>query len=66
MTETPKIDPLEGFHVTDYDGNSKEVTIEIHRLVVKHSADALAKKLVEIIEFGPNVESVQIAIRPNT
>lgn len=63
--DEPKKDPLEGFHITDYDAATETVTISVHRYLLKHQVqrDALAKKFIEIISSGPSVRSVTVIAR---
>ncbi|MCK1622744.1 hypothetical protein IVA98_05685 [Bradyrhizobium sp. 160] len=53
MTD-PKKDPLEGFHFTDYDPATQEVTIKLHPRVLSNpkSREALEKHAQAIIEAG--------------
>jgi hypothetical protein len=65
MTDEPKKEPLEGFHVTEYDDTTEEVKISVHKYLLKHprQRDALAKKFVEIISSGPSVRTVTAVAR---
>jgi hypothetical protein len=51
-----------GFRVEDYDPDTESVTIKIKRLVVKHSGDALAQKLVAVIEGDDRVKAVHVKV----
>lgn len=53
MTDAKK-DPLEGFHFTDYDPKTQEVTIKIHPKLLSNpkSIEALQERAAEIIKSG--------------
>ena len=65
MANDPKKELLEGFNVTDYDDTTEEVTISVHKYLLKHprQKEALAKKFVEIISSGPSVRTVTAVAR---
>ncbi len=58
-------DPLEGFQITGYDESTQTVTIQIHRSLLDNtrSQQALIGKCIEIINRGPNVNTVSIEPR---
>ena len=58
-------DPLEGFEVSDYDPATGRLTIKIHRTILNdpRSRDALAQKMVEILERWPGVDAVDVVPR---
>jgi hypothetical protein len=64
MTERKK-EPLEGFHITDYDADKQIVTIQVHRYLFNNPAsiEALQKRIEEIINDGPSVDAVTIEPR---
>ncbi len=68
MPEDPKKEPLEGFHITDYDATTETVTISVHRYLLKteRQKEALAKKFVEILSSGPSVRVVVAVARDDT
>jgi hypothetical protein len=65
MTEEPKKDPLEGLHITGYDTEKEVVTIELHRSLLKNpnSIKAIQQRMVDIINHGPSVSSVEVKPR---
>ena len=65
MTEEQKKEPLEGFQITGYDGESEEVQIALHRLILNNPTQqqALIKKAIEIMTSGPNVKRVTFVLR---
>jgi hypothetical protein len=60
MTDEPKKDPIEGFHITGYDPTTETLTISVHKSLFKHvpSAAAMQSKAVEIMGAGPSVSRV--------
>ena len=56
---TPK-DPIEGFHITDYDAETETLTISADKALFKHkpSMTAMQNKAVEIMVSGPSVSKV--------
>jgi len=65
MNNEKSSEPLEGFQITDYDPETKYVTIKIHPIILSSPSqvEALAKKCKEIITSGPNVEGVHVEPR---
>ena len=58
-------DPLEGFHITDYDPATEMVTIQLHKSLRQdqRQLEAITRKAKEIIEAGPSVNSVKFEPR---
>lgn len=65
MADESKQEPLEGFHVTDYDAATETVTISLHRALLNdpRQQEAVAKKFIEIIASGPSVRVVVAVAR---
>jgi hypothetical protein len=60
MADESKADPIQGFHITDYDPATETLTISVHKSLFKHqpSATAMQSRAIEIIGAGPSVRKV--------
>lgn len=65
MTEERGPDPLEGFHLDDFDQETKTLSLRIHEYILKHPAqrDALIKKVEQILSYDDNIDKVVISPR---
>jgi hypothetical protein len=65
MADDSQDEPLVGFQITAYDDKTEEVTIPVHRHLLKHprQVEALVKRFIEIMQHGPSVKSVVAVVR---
>lgn len=57
---TEETDPLEGFHITDYDDAKEIVTIQIDKRILSDPSQhkALVEKMIESIKYKTGVSAV--------
>lgn len=65
-------DPLEGFHIVNYDAATENVTVELHGSLIRYlqahpeKLEILLKQLADATTHGPSVSSVTVQPRPGT
>lgn len=65
MREDDEQDPLDGFHFDDFDEDTKTISIRVHKYMLAHpdQKQALIEKVVEILEYGDEIDRVTVTKR---
>jgi hypothetical protein len=65
-------EPLEGFHIVNYDEATQKVTVELHGSLIRYlqshpeKMEVLLQQLADATTHGPSVTSVEVNPRPGT